>query len=116
MDEFSDIAETEEPTDLAPDAASDTGGDVAEFAEDVEGDFDSEIVDFDGLDVLGEDIWENTNGSSDASGLELESLDVLEEDVCSGVDTSGDELGRMLDEYERSAWGDDEGPQKVLRR
>lgn len=116
MDEFSDTAEAEESTDLAPDAASDTGGDVAELDEDVEGDFDSDIVDFDGMDVLGEDVWENPGGPSDAGGLELEPLDVLEEDVDGGTDASGDALREMVDEYERGAWGDDDGPQKVLTR
>ena len=120
MDEFSETAEVDaaETTDVETEVAdvSDAGG---ELAEDVAGEV-ADTVDFDGLDVLGEDVWEGTSDAPE-DALDLDSLEVLGDDLPEDVDDGPSELDEMLAEYDRmqgadAESGDDDAPQKVLTR
>lgn len=116
MDEFSDVSDVEdtgvyESSDDVSDAC-DVGGELSEDT----ADDTAETVDFDRLDVLGEDIWENGAGET-AATLDLDSLELLGEDLPEDVSDGPSELDEMLSEYDRMCEGDvtedDGAPQKV---
>lgn len=120
MDEFSDTADVDavETADAGTEVA-DVADDSGELAEDVASEA-ADTVDFDSLDVLGEDVWEGTS-EAPADTLDLESLEVLGDDLPEDVDTGPSELDEMLAEYDRmkgadAASGEDGAPQKVLTR